>query len=138
MQDYFWSARFICAAVSMMLAIALLVGAVLALPYTGSEAWYYVAIGASLCAVAAVLSQAPRIGLAAYVALFSGALAASLAIVGLNIFGLMPRLSALILWGAILFILRHRIAPTHDATGDPSEALRMRYYKARYKLREWS
>jgi glucose dehydrogenase len=88
--------------------------------------------------VGAVLARLPCVGLAAYVALFAGALAASLTIVGLDIFGLMPRLLALILWGSILFILRHRIAPTHDAVAAPAEALRMRYGKARRELREWS
>jgi hypothetical protein len=62
MQDYLWSARFICAAISAMLAIALLVGGLMALPYTGVEAWYYVGIGAAMCAIGAVLSRLPRCG----------------------------------------------------------------------------
>jgi quinoprotein glucose dehydrogenase len=112
MTDYFWSARFVCGAVTLALGVAMLVGGLMFLPYGRAEDWYFPAIGVMLCVDAVLLALASRVGLALYAALLIGALVWTLYDAGLNVWALMPHLLALALWGGILLTLRHRIAPT--------------------------
>ncbi|HEX4025765.1 MAG TPA: hypothetical protein VHX52_13840 [Steroidobacteraceae bacterium] len=138
MADYFWSARFICGAVTLALGVALLVGGLLFLPYAPPADWYFPAAGAMLCLDGVLLALASRPGLLLYGALLLGALGWTLAQLGLNVWALMPHLLALTLWGAILWTLRHRIAPTRDPAGKPAERVRELVFAIRDSIREHS
>jgi glucose dehydrogenase len=120
MTDYFWSARFICGAVTLALGVAMLIGGLMFLPYGRSDDWYFPAVGVLLCMDGVLLALSSRVGLALYAALLLGAIVWTLHDVGLDVWELMPNLLALGLWGAILLTLRHRIAPTHDPAGRPA------------------
>ncbi|HTT05706.1 MAG TPA: hypothetical protein VMF64_10485 [Steroidobacteraceae bacterium] len=124
MSDYRWSACFITAVLTALLGLALLIGAALYLPYAAGDATYELALGAVLCLLAPLLALQPRAGLAAYTAVFAAALIWALLQVGLDIWLLLPRLAVPLLWGALLWTLRHRIAPTHDPNGMPRQRLR--------------
>jgi quinoprotein glucose dehydrogenase len=124
MADYFWSARFICGAITLALGIAMLAGGLMFLPHGGPADGYYPAVGALLCFDGVLLALWARAGLALYALLLLLAGAWTLAQVGLNLWALMPHGAALLLWGGILLALRHRIAPTHDPAGKPRDQLR--------------
>jgi glucose dehydrogenase len=117
MSHYLWSARFITGALTLLLGAALLVGGALYLPWSAQDARYELVLGAAFCLLAPLLALLPRAGLAGYALLFAAALAWSLLQVGLDIWVLLPRLAAPLLWAGVLFTLRHRIAPTHDPYG---------------------
>ena len=124
MSDYRWSACFITAVLTALLGLALLIGGVLYLPYAAGDATYELTLGAAPCLLAPLLALQPGAGLAAYVVVFAAALVWTLLQVGLDIWSLLPRLAAPLLWGAVLWSLRHRIAPTHDPNGTPRQRLR--------------
>jgi glucose dehydrogenase len=148
MADYFWSARFICGVLTVALGAAMLVGALLFLPYTysggagagaaGPSDVYFIALGAALCPCGLLLAARARAGLTVYAIIALSAAGWTLWRVGLDVWQLMPQLLALLLWGAILLTLRHRIAPTRDPVGAPSERLRRAALEAWQTLREHS
>jgi glucose dehydrogenase len=116
--------------------MALLIGALLYLPYAPAECRYELLLGAGLCAAAPLLALRARLGLSAYGCLLACALAWSLSQAGLDLWALFPRIMAPLLWGAVLFILRHRIAPTHDPSESPTAQLRRVRLRAHRFLRE--
>jgi len=124
MSDYRWSASFITAVLTGLLGLALLIGGLLYLPQAAGEASYELVLGAALCLLAPLLALQPRAGLAGFAAVLAAAVAWTLLQVGLDIWLLLPRLAAPVLWGAVLLSLRHRIAPTHDPNGTARQRLR--------------
>jgi glucose dehydrogenase len=124
MADFFRSARFITGALTLLLGAALLIGALLYLPYAPAESRYQLALGAVLCSLGPLLALRARVGLAAYALVCALALAWSLRQAALDLWALLPRVLAPLLWGAVLFTLRHRIAPTHDPSGSPAAGVR--------------
>jgi glucose dehydrogenase len=123
-KKFFWSARFFCAAIMGTLGIALLVGGLMFVSYGGADSWYYAALGALLWSDGMLLLFRARAGLMGYVAVLAAACAWTLYEWGLNLWQLMPHLGTLLFWGAILFVLRHRISPTRDCAGSPVVSIR--------------
>lgn len=135
MHDYPWSARFIVGALTLLLGVALLVGGVLYLPWAAADARYELSVGAGLCLLGPLLALQPRVGLAGYGALLGAAIAWSVLRVGLDIWALLPRLAAPLLWAGVLFTLRHRIAPTNDPYRAPLQRLRRAWPSAARDIR---
>ena len=109
MADYFWSARFICGTLALLLGVALLVGGLLELRFGDQQVWYFALLGAALCLDGLLLAVHGSLGLLLCAAILLTATVWTLRAVGLDIWALMPRLLRAACQHSLQSIRRHSV-----------------------------